>query len=419
MKLPKKYLTKNPNIMKREIKKHADKKDNDSSAYGPWDADYKSGKAKKGKPVPTKSSKYTSKYKKMFGESESTSRIMDFDTFTSDTLDESSKMGKNSPVYKALKKKSDKSGFPLAILREVWSRGYAAWKTGHVPGTTPQQWAMARVNSFIVGGRTTEMSDKALYKKAKKNKKAKVNEQQFEPIKAASDTTRISKFDQIEGKNGLALNNLSKKYPCLLAKYRGIIDKLIGKGYDKKLLKAALGIIGRESSDASGLRYNIMNPLKQLGSLLGSDTSIGPAQMKMKTAKELGVSGESIATTEGAIIAVYKYIKRSYDIAKSKGYTNSPSVNFKNGTGDAALDMAIASYNLGIDKIDRYCETSDSGVKKSCSLAGKNSGGVLVSKSQVINYLPNYKTKRADKVEISTHGYVKEVADRIKKLGCF
>ena len=25
----------------------------------------------------------------------------------------------------------------------------AAWKTGHRPGTTPQQWGMARVNAFI------------------------------------------------------------------------------------------------------------------------------------------------------------------------------------------------------------------------------------------------------------------------------
>ncbi len=68
MKLPKKYLTKNPNVMKREIKKHGDKKDNDDSAYGPWDADYKSRKAGVGKKVETKPSKYTSKYKKMFGE---------------------------------------------------------------------------------------------------------------------------------------------------------------------------------------------------------------------------------------------------------------------------------------------------------------------------------------------------------------
>ena len=28
-------------------------------------------------------------------------------------------------------------------------RGMAAWKGGHRPGTTPQQWAFARVNSFI------------------------------------------------------------------------------------------------------------------------------------------------------------------------------------------------------------------------------------------------------------------------------
>jgi uncharacterized protein YneF (UPF0154 family) len=33
MKVPKKYLSKNPRIMKREIKKLAEKKDSDSSAY--------------------------------------------------------------------------------------------------------------------------------------------------------------------------------------------------------------------------------------------------------------------------------------------------------------------------------------------------------------------------------------------------
>ena len=47
-----------------------------------------------------------------------------------------------------LKKKAEKSGMPLSILRKVYNRGMAAWKTGHRPGTTPQQWAMARVNSF-------------------------------------------------------------------------------------------------------------------------------------------------------------------------------------------------------------------------------------------------------------------------------
>lgn len=190
MKLPKKYLTTNPNVMRKEIKKHAHKRDDDSSAYGPWDADYKSRKAGKGKKVETKPSKYTKKYKQMFGENIITdqgefmdilediknefidflnnlseSEILELEGFLNEGVTSPS-----SPIRKALKKKAEKTGFPQGILTQVWKRGYAAWKTGHVPGTTPQQWAMARVNSFVTGGKTTKMSDKALYKRAKKER---------------------------------------------------------------------------------------------------------------------------------------------------------------------------------------------------------------------------------------------------------
>ena len=47
-----------------------------------------------------------------------------------------------------LVKKAEKSGMPYGILKKVYDRGMAAWRTGHRPGTTPQQWAFARVNSF-------------------------------------------------------------------------------------------------------------------------------------------------------------------------------------------------------------------------------------------------------------------------------
>ena len=50
---------------------------------------------------------------------------------------------------KGLVKKAEKSGMPYGILKKVYDRGMAAWKTGHRPGTTPQQWAFARVNSFV------------------------------------------------------------------------------------------------------------------------------------------------------------------------------------------------------------------------------------------------------------------------------
>lgn len=49
---------------------------------------------------------------------------------------------------KSLKKKAAASGMPYAILKKVFDRGVAAWKTGHRPGTTPVQWGLARVNSF-------------------------------------------------------------------------------------------------------------------------------------------------------------------------------------------------------------------------------------------------------------------------------
>ena len=50
----------------------------------------------------------------------------------------------------ALADKAKKSGISVDTLRKVYNRGMAAWKTGHRPGTTPQQWGHARVNAFIV-----------------------------------------------------------------------------------------------------------------------------------------------------------------------------------------------------------------------------------------------------------------------------
>lgn len=49
----------------------------------------------------------------------------------------------------ALAKKAEKSGISVGTLRKVYNRGVAAWRTGHRPGTTPEQWGYARVNAFI------------------------------------------------------------------------------------------------------------------------------------------------------------------------------------------------------------------------------------------------------------------------------
>lgn len=51
--------------------------------------------------------------------------------------------------------KAEKSGVSLSILKKVYARGVAAWNSGHRPGTTPEQWGMARVNSYITKGEGT------------------------------------------------------------------------------------------------------------------------------------------------------------------------------------------------------------------------------------------------------------------------
>jgi hypothetical protein len=61
----------------------------------------------------------------------------------------------NETADAGLAAKAEKSGISIGTLRKVYRRGVAAWNSGHRPGTTPQQWGMARVNSYITKGKGT------------------------------------------------------------------------------------------------------------------------------------------------------------------------------------------------------------------------------------------------------------------------
>ncbi len=72
---------------------------------------------------------------------------------------------------KGLKKKAEKSGISYGILKKVYDRGMAAWRGGHRPGASQQQWAFARVNSFITkGSGTWGKADKDLAKQVRGSK---------------------------------------------------------------------------------------------------------------------------------------------------------------------------------------------------------------------------------------------------------
>lgn len=70
-------------------------------------------------------------------------------------------------VKTALQNKSEKSGIAYSILKKVYERGEAAWQKSHRPGTNPQQWGLARVNSFIMKGKTWDTTDSDLAKKVR------------------------------------------------------------------------------------------------------------------------------------------------------------------------------------------------------------------------------------------------------------
>ena len=64
---------------------------------------------------------------------------------------------------KSLPQIAKATGIPLRTLRVVYNRGLAAWRTGHRPGASPQQWAYARVHSYVTKGKTWHTANKNLH----------------------------------------------------------------------------------------------------------------------------------------------------------------------------------------------------------------------------------------------------------------
>lgn len=137
-KLPKKYVSGLSSSTAKARKAHWAKTSKmdpkNPAAYTPAPGD---------KEAKTKESKYTKAYRAKFGEEVEMEDL---------SLEESA----------GLAKKAKESGISIGTLRKVYNRGVAAWRTGHRPGTTPQQWGMARVNSYITKGKTYHTADKDL-----------------------------------------------------------------------------------------------------------------------------------------------------------------------------------------------------------------------------------------------------------------
>ena len=95
--------------------------------------------------------------------------------------------------------KASKSGISIGTLRKVYRRGMAAWNSGHRPGTTPQQWAMARVNSYIgKGSGTYHGADKDLHEnnlpEVPKDKESGLPQKYVAGLSAGTSKARAAHF---------------------------------------------------------------------------------------------------------------------------------------------------------------------------------------------------------------------------------
>jgi len=113
----------------KEIKKFGSKDWKDPSAYVGFKTDVG---------VKTRKSKYVRKFKAMF------------------------------PDVHSLEGRAKVTGVPLKYIKASYNRGMAAWRTGHKPGASQQQWGYGRVDSFLTCGKTYETTDSDLVRDAKK-----------------------------------------------------------------------------------------------------------------------------------------------------------------------------------------------------------------------------------------------------------
>ena len=114
-------------VREKEIKKFGAKSTSDPSAYVGFKTDVG---------VKTKPSSYTQQWNELF------------------------------PEAKSLDQRAKVTGVPKKFLQKSYDRGMAAWRTGHRPGATQQQWGYARVSSFLLCGKTHYLTDSDLVRKA-------------------------------------------------------------------------------------------------------------------------------------------------------------------------------------------------------------------------------------------------------------
>jgi hypothetical protein len=174
-----------------------------------------------------------------------------------------------------LKKKAEKSGISLGTLKKVYNRGMAAWKTGHRPGTTPQQWAHARVNSYITKGKGTYYgADSDLSGKGKKESVDEAKYDYFDSKDAAHAHAKKhgGKVYKNSGKGATMVKGKPANTHVVIKgkMFESSVDEAINapilktsKKHDPKHVKQAIGI----ASDSRYAKGNMTGAVKAMNKI--------------------------------------------------------------------------------------------------------------------------------------------------------
>lgn len=251
-----------------------------------------------------------------------------------------------------------------------------------------------------------------------------------------------------------------KKFDCLDYDLSHASQFAISEGAEPFFVKYGLGILGRESDfgkvigkyGTKAIPEYVMNKMSEVipgfkemlqwGAKIafGKENwvpSMGVAQMTPNIAKKYNVNLEDLMSVSGSLLAVSKHLKDLYKATSEYYDTGEPSKIIYEGklivnpssTGNAALDTAIMSYNLGSSKFRKqYCKTNNPNFMAPCESPNqeyrpfpneKPNFVLKVNPKDIVrNYIPTIKTKTGDNQYISNTGYLKEVVGYTKNFNC-
>jgi len=266
-----------------------------------------------------------------------------------------------------LVKKAEKSKMPYGILKKVYDRGMAAWKTGHRPGTTPQQWAFARVNSFITKSSGT-------WGKADKDLAKQVRGEEVERRKTASEMlgqVREARYE-IEFTKG-EVGQVIADRPGSLADY--IQSELDGERIRAKV---------KSTGDEFKLEFNTSIPQRKMLKILNDklDLTVFPEQNELseKLPKDAD-AGDYV-----------------------KDFRKSDAPQFKGKSDKKKQKMAIAAYLDSKEEVKEEPRQLKDPNKEAMVMKVKDSGSIMViDKKDLKKYL--------------SKGYIR-VENNIKEENC-